>query len=93
MGRRNDQISRSIIVAILEHDDLSSKPLGFWKPVKSFFALFGLLLIRIRPDLFEKLRIETWNLTDQGYKDSFNDKDALVMKGDMGYSGSVGRPR
>ncbi|KAJ9607982.1 hypothetical protein H2200_008061 [Cladophialophora chaetospira] len=91
MGRRDNQISRSITVAIRRDDKEQDNfnRLRFWKPVKTFFALYGLLLVRIRPDLFRKLRQETWHLSDEQYKASFEDKRALVSKGDMGYSGST----
>jgi hypothetical protein len=90
MGRRDDKISRSIVVAVRQDDDAVDDRLRFWKPVKTFFALYGLLLIRVRPELFKNLRTKTWNLSDQEYRASFKDKDALASKGDMGYSGSVG---
>ncbi|KIW67054.1 hypothetical protein PV04_06331 [Phialophora macrospora] len=88
MGRRDDQISRSIVVAVRRDDETQDKRLRFWKPIRTFFALYGLFLIKIRPELFKNLREKTWNLSDSEYKTSFQDKNSLVSKADMGYSGS-----
>ncbi|OAP60581.1 hypothetical protein AYL99_05583 [Fonsecaea erecta] len=87
-SRRDKKITRSIVRAI-QQDDHSERRLRLWRPLKTFFALYGLLLIRLRPELFKKLRNKTWNLSDDDYKSSFTDKDSLVPKGDMGYSGST----
>lgn len=88
MGRRDDQISHSIILAV-RADDKADNRHRFWRPVRKFFALYALFLARFRPELFQKLRDQTWKLSDEEYKSSFKDSDALVSKGDMGYSGSV----
>ncbi|KIW32180.1 uncharacterized protein PV07_03741 [Cladophialophora immunda] len=87
-SRRDKKISRSIIFAI-QQDDTSEKRLRLWRPLKTFFALYGLLLIRLRPELFKRLRNQTWHLPDEEYRSSFGYKDSLVSKGDMGYSGST----
>ncbi|ETI22504.1 hypothetical protein G647_06579 [Cladophialophora carrionii CBS 160.54] len=89
MGRRDDQISRSIVFAVQRDDQAQDNRLRFWKPIRTFFALYGLFLIKIRPELFRNLREKTWNLSDKGYKASFKDKNSLVSQGDMGYSGST----
>jgi hypothetical protein len=91
MGRRDNQISRSIVVAIQRDDQAQDNRLRFWKPIRTFFALYGLFLIKIRPELFKNLREKAWNLSDNEYRASFKDKSSLVPKGDMGYSGSVSR--
>ncbi|KAH0844938.1 putative phosphatidylinositol-4-phosphate 5-kinase core protein [Fonsecaea pedrosoi] len=89
MGSRRDQkISRSIVFAI-QQDDEAEKRVRLWRPIKTFFALYGLLLIRLRPELFKRLRNRTWLLSDDEYRASFKDKASLVSKGDMGYSGST----
>ncbi|KIW95428.1 uncharacterized protein Z519_04012 [Cladophialophora bantiana CBS 173.52] len=89
MGRhRDNKISRSIVSAIQE-DNKTQRRLRLWRPLKTFFALYGLLLIRLRPELFKRLREKICKLSDDEYKASFKDKDALVAKGDMGYSGST----
>lgn len=96
MGRRDKQISQSIVSAVQRRDEdkaqtqLDNSPrLRLWRPLQTLFALYGLLLVRNQPELFKNLRNKTWNLSDEEYRASFKDKDALVSKGDMGYSGSV----
>jgi len=94
--RRDDRISRSIVHAIQQQEDADagrpSSRLRLWRPLRTFFRLYGLVLVRYRPDLFRRLRSKTWGIKDDEYKASFKEADDLVPKGDMGYSGSVGHP-
>lgn len=93
MGRRDAKISRSIALAVRSDDNDNKsqreKRVRLWRILRKFFALYGLVLTRYRPDLFKKLRSQSWELSDDEYKASFMDDDALIPKGDMGYSGSV----
>jgi hypothetical protein len=88
-GRRDKRISRSIVYAILWDDEAADKRFRIWRPLRTFFRLYGLVLTRQRPELFRNLRVESWNLSDDEYRSSFKDADCLLPKGDMGYSGSV----
>jgi hypothetical protein len=88
MGRRDGKISGAIARSI-QDDTQQDKRWRLWKSIKAFFALYGLLLIRLRPGLFRNLRSKKWGLSEDEYKASFKDKNSLVSKGDMGYSGSV----
>ncbi len=87
-SHRDKRISRSIVYAILS-DDEADKRFRIWRPLRTFFRLYGLVLTRQRPELFRKLRTETWNLPEDEYRSSFKDADSLMPEGDMGYSGSV----
>jgi hypothetical protein len=90
MRRRDIQITRSITSAIQQDDEVQARQRPqFWKAVKTFFAVWGLLLVRIQPDLFRKLRQDTFKLSDDEYGASISGDDALVSKGGMGYSGLV----
>ncbi len=86
MGGRDIRISRSIVSAILSNDD---DRLTAWRAIQRFFALYGLYLVRFRPELFRRLRNQVWGLPDEEYRSSFQTGEALIPKGDMGYSGSV----
>ena len=88
MGRRDKKISRSIVFAILQGDEADQK-FRLWRSIRTFFALHGLVLTKLRPDLFRKLRTQTWEISDDEYRSSFKYSDFLAGKGDMGYSGSV----
>ena len=68
MGRRDDQISRSIVFAIQRDDKAPDKRVRLWKPIKTFFALYGLFLTKLRPELFQDLRNKTWQLSEEEYK-------------------------
>ncbi|KIW52913.1 hypothetical protein PV05_08521 [Exophiala xenobiotica] len=87
-SHRDKRISRSIVYAILS-DDEADKRFRIWRPLRTFFRLYGLVLTRQRPELFRKLRTETWNLPEDEYRSSFKDADSLMPEGDMGYSGST----
>lgn len=86
--RREKKISRSIVNAIL-HDDEADKRFRLWRPIRTFFRLYGLILSRTRPELFRRLRNQPWGISEDEYKSSFMEDDSLIPKGDMGYSGSV----
>ncbi|KIW99608.1 uncharacterized protein Z518_11021 [Rhinocladiella mackenziei CBS 650.93] len=88
MNRRDRKIARSIVFAILR-DDKADKRFRLWRPVRIFFAIYGLLLAKYRPDLFQKLRTPIWKVSDDEYKSSFQEGDALSTRGNMGYSGST----
>ncbi|KIV79125.1 hypothetical protein PV11_06708 [Exophiala sideris] len=87
-NRREKKIGRTILRAILE-DDEADKKFRLWRPIRTFFKLYGIILTRTRPPLFRKLRNQSWGMSEDEYKSSFADDDSLVRKGDMGYSGST----
>ena len=87
-NRREKKIGRTILRAIL-YDDEADKQLRLWRPIKTFFKLYGIILTRTRPEVFRRLRNQSWGMSEDGYKSSFEDNNSLVPKGDMGYSGSV----
>ncbi|EXJ81649.1 hypothetical protein A1O1_07714 [Capronia coronata CBS 617.96] len=89
MGRRDENISRSIVLAILRDDSKADSGFRIWRPLRRFFALYGLVLTRIRPELFQRLRNKTWGISEEDYKASFMGNESLIQKGDMGYSGST----
>lgn len=93
MGYRDENISRSIVSAILRDDNdnknRADTKLQLWKPLRAFFAIYGFVLTTVQPELFRKLRNKTWGISEDAYKASFEGKDSLTSKGDMGYSGSV----
>ncbi|EXJ77571.1 hypothetical protein A1O3_09798 [Capronia epimyces CBS 606.96] len=89
MGRRDDNISRSIILAILQ-DDKAEGGFRIWRLFRKFFALYRLVLARLRPELFQNLRNKTWKISEEDYKGSFGGgSESLIPQGDMGYSGST----
>jgi hypothetical protein len=87
---RKQKVARSVVYAILENDQTKIRSLvaRFFAAIATFFALYQLPLIKLRNDLFLKLR-NKWLVDDEDYKDSFGKKDGLQAKGDMGFSGSV----
>lgn len=89
MGRQ-DAISKSVVAAILtaDHKDRRSLLRRILFIFSAFITLFQIPLIRIRNDVFEGLRTDTWQLDEGGYKRSFSGDESLESKGDMGYSGS-----
>ncbi|KAK0666914.1 hypothetical protein QBC41DRAFT_145028 [Cercophora samala] len=100
MGRQ-ERVARSIVRAIIRTNingtkKKSSNPLGVLLAVFSaFFSLYQLLMRKIRPADFAKLRREYWDVSDDDYVDSFRpregakDEEALTAIGDMGFSGST----
>jgi hypothetical protein len=91
MGRRDNQISISILSAIFHdqnHDDRRTV-LG---RILAFFSFFRIILARYKDELFERLRVDEWEIDEDEYRESFrsNGKDEkLKAVGDLGYSGSV----
>lgn len=87
---RQQKIARSIVYAILENNGAKARSLlaRILTAIAYFFALYQLSLTKHRNDLFEKLR-EQWQVDDEDYKDSFGQRNGLLAKGDMGFSGSV----
>lgn len=102
MGRQ-ERIARSIVRAIIRTNvngtkKKASNPLGILLALFSaFFSLYQLLMRKIRPADFAKLRREYWDVSDDDYVDSFRpregakDEEALTAIGDMGFSGSVSK--
>lgn len=100
MGRQ-EKIARSIVRAIIQptingSQKRSSNPLRVILALFSaFFALYQLLLQKIRPADFAKLRREHWDVSDNDYTDSFRpgedgkEEQGLTAIGDMGFSGST----
>lgn len=90
MARRQSQISRSIVSAI--HDE-EAKPKSaisrIIRSIRTFFYIYGLILVKYRPELFQKLRENTWNILNAEYQSSFDTSHDLRAMGDMGYSGST----
>lgn len=88
---REQTIARSIVKAIT-NDDRREARSAFKKlisAIAAFFALYALVLVRYRNDLFHSLRTETWIIDETAYERTFDDEDKLETTGDMGYSGSV----
>ncbi|KAK4201897.1 hypothetical protein QBC40DRAFT_277400 [Triangularia verruculosa] len=100
MGRQ-ERIARSIVHALVRTNvngikKKSRNPLVIILAIFSaFFSLYQLLMRKIRPADFSKLRREYWNVGDEDYADSFRpregakDEEALTAIGDMGFSGST----
>ncbi|KAK7988275.1 hypothetical protein PG989_008590 [Apiospora arundinis] len=100
MGKREEQIAKSIIYVIINTDE-NGKPIQrqtVLSRILSIFNLYWLTLQLVREDLFRGLR-EFWAIKSSDYKDSFtpasaasrNKKKAPLLQplGDMGYSGST----
>ncbi|KAE9964162.1 hypothetical protein BLS_008587 [Venturia inaequalis] len=91
MGRRDNQISKSILEAIFhdpEHDDKRT----FIVRILAFFSFFRIILARYADSVFKRLRAEEWEIDEDEYRESFrsNGKDEeLKAVGDLGYSGST----
>lgn len=91
MTHRNRRVSSSVALAVVDDDEADNR-LRIWRRLRAFFRLYGLVLIKVRPELFRGQRNQTWQIMDEEYKSSFTESDSLASKGDMGYSGSVGPP-
>ncbi|KAG9185319.1 hypothetical protein G6011_07863 [Alternaria panax] len=97
MGRRDRLISASILRAIFRSDSPRKDEgarLGIFARIYAFFAFFSLTLVRYRASLFKKLRIDTWEIEEEGYTESFRSpgkskRTDLIPIGDLGYSGST----
>lgn len=90
MGRRQTKISQSIVSAIHGEEPKPKSTIGrILRSIRTFFYIYGLLLVRYRPHLFQKLREDTWNIVDAEYTSSFDTDHDLQAMGDMGYSGST----
>lgn len=90
MGFRDKKISRSIVSAI-NNDNRKQRKVSqqALQSIRAFFYIYSLVLAKHRPDLFEKLKEKTWNISQDEYLSSFHIEDALKAMGDMGYSGST----
>ncbi|KAL1304712.1 hypothetical protein AAFC00_003660 [Neodothiora populina] len=88
---REDRIAASIAKAISTEQSSKKQPVysRFLIAIASFFALFSLRFVRFRDDLFRDLRSQIWLLDESSYLQSFESRESLVAKGDMGYSGST----
>jgi hypothetical protein len=101
MGRQ-EKIARSVVRAIIKPSETkkpSSSPLALILALFStFFSFYQLLLRKVRPADFSNLRRNHWDISDDAYVQSFGAEDdrageeSLKAIGDMGFSGSVGRP-
>lgn len=90
MGRREKKVSLSIVSAIHDDEPQPKGALGrILRSIRTFFYIYGLVLVKYRPELFQKLRDTMWDITDAEYQLSFDTGDALTAMGDMGYSGST----
>lgn len=91
MGRRDNQISKSILSAIF-HDQENDKKRTIIGRILAFFSFFRIVLARYADSLFKRLRGEEWEIDEDEYRESFrsngNDEE-LKAVGDLGYSGSV----
>ncbi|KAL2181177.1 phosphatidylinositol-4-phosphate 5-kinase-domain-containing protein [Thermothelomyces heterothallicus CBS 202.75] len=99
MGRK-EKIARSIVRAITKTNEVRKRP---GSPLASILALFStlfslyhLVLRKIRPADFAKLRRHHWDINDNNYVQSFQQEDGyeageppLKAIGDMGFSGST----
>ncbi|KAK4185057.1 phosphatidylinositol-4-phosphate 5-kinase-domain-containing protein [Podospora australis] len=103
MGRQ-EKIARSIVRALVwpnfngNQKRSNSNPLRLMLALFSaFFSLYQLLLLKIRPADFAKLRREHWDVSDDDYIESFRppqseagkEEEGLTAIGDMGFSGST----
>lgn len=91
MGRRDNQISNSILSAIFHDQDHDGKRTIIGR-LLAFFSFFRLILARYKDNVFKRLRGEEWEIDEDEYRESFrsNGKDEnLKAVGDLGYSGSV----
>lgn len=88
---RKQQIAKSIVKAITDSDQhsLQSGLSRLLSAIVAFFSLFYLRFLRVRHDLFQMLRSQTWQVDEDFYEWSFANDHALQPKGDMGFSGSV----
>ena len=92
MGRRDNLISRSILLAIF--NDNRDKKLTILGRILAFFRLFQLTLSRYKDDLFKHLRTNVWEIDEDEYHESFRRQEKtarLKAIGDLGFSGSVCR--
>ncbi|KAK5988549.1 hypothetical protein PT974_10033 [Cladobotryum mycophilum] len=100
MKVRASRISSSIARAIVRQSHHSGGLAGrLFSIILNFFALFRLALTRYRPDEFQALRQEVWQLDEEEYEASFRASKTrrrakvrdteLVPIGDLGYSGST----
>jgi hypothetical protein len=100
MGIRQERIARSIVRALVKTNGTnkrSNSPLGLLLALFSaVFSLYQLVLRKIRPADFAKLRRDHWDVSDDDYIRSFQIEEGrdgdepLKAIGDMGFSGSVG---
>lgn len=90
MGYREKKISWSIVSAIRDDQPQPKSTLRrVLRSIRTFFYIYGLVLAKYRPELFQKLRETMWGIVDAEYTSSFDTADALKAMGDMGYSGST----
>ncbi|TLD23576.1 Phosphatidylinositol-4-phosphate 5-kinase core [Venturia nashicola] len=90
MGRRDNQISKSILSAIF-HDQEHDKRTVIGR-ILAFFSFFRIVLARYADSVFKRLRDKEWEIDEDEYRESFrsNGKDGeLKAVGDLGYSGST----
>ncbi|KAL4785419.1 hypothetical protein BJX76DRAFT_324610 [Aspergillus varians] len=88
-NRRQKAISRAVEHALIRPGKSRNSLI---QRILAFFHIFYLTLIRYEDELFRKLRIEIWSLTDEEYTSCFRGKgkmSALVSMGDLGLSGST----
>lgn len=92
MTRRNKQVARSIVVAIQSNNSNESKQslLGrILYLLRAYFYIYRLILVKYAAESFQNLRLNTWHISEQSYRLSFDHEDVLKPKGDLGYSGST----
>lgn len=91
MSSREQQIAKSIVKAITGSDKhlVQSILSRILSAIVAFFSLYFLKFLRLRHDLFQMLRSQTWQIDEDFYEWSFANEHALQPKGDMGFSGSV----
>ncbi|KEF56403.1 uncharacterized protein A1O9_07984 [Exophiala aquamarina CBS 119918] len=90
MDGREKIISRSIVSAIQDDQPQPKSTLRrILRSIRIFFYIYSLVLAKYRPELFQNLRDNIWDIVDAEYQSSFDTADALKAKGDMGYSGST----
>lgn len=91
MGRRDNQISKSILGAIFHDQDRNGKRTVIGR-ILAFFSFYQIILARYKDNIFKRLRDDEWEIDEDEYRESFrsNGKDEeLKAVGDLGYSGSV----
>ncbi|KAL2164012.1 hypothetical protein VTH06DRAFT_3226 [Thermothelomyces fergusii] len=99
MGRK-EKIAGSIVRAITQTNEVQKGPRSLLASIlaflTAFFSLYDLVLRKIRPADYARLRQQHWGINDNDYMQSFQQEDGdeagkspLKAIGDMGFSGST----
>ncbi|TKX18865.1 phosphatidylinositol-4-phosphate 5-kinase-like protein 3 [Elsinoe australis] len=95
---RQKSIARCVVRGITrDTSSEANKTSSIGRVLAAFAALFALYQVpldKYKPEVFAKLRHDSWSIDEAGYVDSFITEDkkdgaALQTMGDMGFSGST----